>query len=89
MNIENSTEFLKHNAKIHQGFRIYPIFLKRKISKILSRINGSLPKLADENWERNQKWSSKPTAKNSAPAMFAFTGEVYRGLMRKLWMKKR
>ncbi len=37
-------------------------------------------KLADENWERNQKWKAKPTAKESAPALFAFTGEVYRGL---------
>ena len=37
-------------------------------------------KLADENWERNQKWSDKPKKSDSAPALFAFTGEVYRGL---------
>jgi cytoplasmic iron level regulating protein YaaA (DUF328/UPF0246 family) len=37
-------------------------------------------KLADENWHRNQVWKPKPTAKESAPALFAFTGEVYRGL---------
>ena len=46
------------------------------------------PKLADENWERNQKWKAKPTAKESAPAMFAFTGEVYRGLDAKTLDKK-
>ena len=32
------------------------------------------------NAERNQKWKAKPKSKESAPAMFAFTGEVYRGL---------
>jgi cytoplasmic iron level regulating protein YaaA (DUF328/UPF0246 family) len=37
-------------------------------------------KLADENWQRNQVWKKNPTAKNSCPALFAFTGEVYRGI---------
>jgi cytoplasmic iron level regulating protein YaaA (DUF328/UPF0246 family) len=37
-------------------------------------------KLADENWQRNQVWKPKPTAKESCPALFAFTGEVYRGI---------
>lgn len=37
-------------------------------------------KLANENWERNQNWTTKPTTKNSTSAMFAFAGEVYRGL---------
>ena len=37
-------------------------------------------KLADENWHRNQVWKPKPTAKESAPALFAFRREVYRGL---------
>ena len=36
--------------------------------------------LADENWERNQNWTAKPSAKESAPALMAFSGEVYRGL---------
>lgn len=45
-------------------------------------------KLADENWERNQNWKAKPSAKESAPAMFAFTGEVYRGLDAKTLDKK-
>lgn len=37
-------------------------------------------KLADENWQRNQQWKPDPAAGESAPALFAFTGEVYRGL---------
>ena len=44
-------------------------------------------KLANENWERNQNWTTKPTTKNSTSAMFAFAGEVYRGLDVKLLIK--
>ena len=37
-------------------------------------------KLVDENWERNQNWKKNPSENESAPALLAFTGEVYRGL---------
>lgn len=81
MNIENSTEFLKNSTpKFIKDSEFIQSFLKEKSPKFLAELMEISPKLADENWERNQKWSSKPTAKNSAPAMFAFTGEVYRGL---------
>ncbi|WP_312764598.1 peroxide stress protein YaaA [Epilithonimonas sp.] len=81
MNIENSTEFLKSTTpKFIKDSEFIQSFLKEKSPKFLAELMEISPKLADENWERNQKWSSKPTAKNSAPAMFAFTGEVYRGL---------
>jgi len=81
MNVENSTEFLKSTTpKFIKDSEFIQSFLKEKSPKYLSELMEISPKLADENWERNQKWSSKPTTKNSAPAMFAFTGEVYRGL---------
>lgn len=81
MNVENSTEFLKNTRpKFIKDSEFIHSFLKEKSPKYLSELMEISPKLADENWERNQKWTSKPTAKNSAPAMFAFTGEVYRGL---------
>ena len=81
MNIENSTEFLKPTTpKFIKDSEFIQSFLKEKSPKYLSELMEISSKLADENWERNQKWSTKPTAKNSAPAMFAFTGEVYRGL---------
>jgi len=81
MNIENSTDFLKSTTpKFIKDSEFMHSFLKEKSPKYLSELMEISPKLADENWERNQKWSAKPTAKNSAPAMFAFTGEVYRGL---------
>lgn len=81
MNIENSTEFLKNTTpKFIKDSEFIQSYLKEKSPKFLSELMEISPKLADENWERNQKWKAKPTSKNSAPAMFAFTGEVYRGL---------
>lgn len=81
MNVENSTDFFKNTTpKFIKDSEFIHSFLKEKSPKYLSELMEISPKLADENWERNQKWTTKPTSKNSAPAMFAFTGEVYRGL---------
>lgn len=81
MNIENSTGLLRStNPKFIDDAEHIQSFLKHKSPKYLSELMEISAKLADENWERNQKWKSKPTAKESAPALFAFTGEVYRGL---------
>lgn len=81
MNIENSTEFLKPTTPVFiEEASFIHSHLKEKTPKYLSELMEISAKLADENWERNQKWNAKPKAKESAPAMFAFTGEVYRGL---------
>jgi len=81
MNVENSTDLLKSTTpKFIEDAAFIHAHLKQKSPKYLSELMEISPKLADENWERNQKWKAKPTAKESAPAMFAFTGEVYRGL---------
>lgn len=81
MNTENSTEFLRNTTpKFIEEAALIQSYLKEKSPKYLSELMEISPKLADENWERNQKWKAKPSAKESAPAMFAFTGEVYRGL---------
>ncbi|MFN1216074.1 peroxide stress protein YaaA [Chryseobacterium kwangjuense] len=81
MNVENSTDLLRSTTpKFIQEAALIQSYLKHKSPKYLSELMEISPKLADENWERNQKWKDKPTAKESAPAMFAFTGEVYRGL---------
>ena len=89
MNIENSTEFLKSTTPefIEEAAFIHS-HLKEKTPKYLSELMEISTKLADENWERNQKWNAKPKTKESAPAMFAFTGEVYRGLNAKTLDKK-
>lgn len=81
MNVENSTDLLRSTSpKFIEEATFIQSYLKNKSPKYLSELMEISPKLADENWERNQKWKNKPTAKESAPAMFAFTGEVYRGL---------
>lgn len=55
-------------------------YLKEKTPRELSDLMEISAKLADENWQRNQQWKPKPQSKESAPALFAFTGEVYRGM---------
>ena len=81
MNIENSTDLLRSTSpKFIEEAEFIQTYLKHKSPKYLSELMEISQKLADENWERNQKWKAKPTAKESAPALFAFTGEVYRGL---------
>ncbi|MCW3168842.1 peroxide stress protein YaaA [Chryseobacterium sp. 09-1422] len=89
MNTENSTDLLRTTSpKFIDDAAFIHSFLKPKSPKYLSELMEISPKLADENWERNQKWKAKPTTKESAPAMFAFTGEVYRGLDAKTLDKK-
>lgn len=81
MNIENSTEFLRTSTpKFIKEAAFIQSYLKEKSPKYLAELMEISSKLADENWERNQNWKPNPKPKESAPAMFAFTGEVYRGL---------
>ena len=81
MNIENSTKFLRSTQPhfIEEAALIQKT-LKDKSPKYLIELMDISTKLADENWERNQNWKPKPTAKESASALMAFSGEVYRGL---------
>ena len=89
MNIENKTDMLKSTTpKFIDEAAFIQSYLKQKSPKYLSDLMEISQKLADENWERNQNWKAKPSAKESAPAMFAFTGEVYRGLDAKTLDKK-
>lgn len=81
MNIENSTEFLKSTTPhFIKEAALIQTTLKEKSPKYLQELMEISPKLADENWERNQKWKPNPKPSESCPAMFAFVGEVYRGL---------
>lgn len=89
MNIDYSTDMLRSTTPTFiNDAEFIQSFLKHKSPKYLSELMEISSKLADENWERNQKWKSKPVAKESAPALFAFTGEVYRGLDAKTLDKK-
>ena len=54
--------------------------LKKKSAKALSELMHISPNLGQLNYERNQKWTVPFTAQNARPAIYAFNGDVYRGL---------
>ena len=54
--------------------------LKKKSAKALSELMHISPNLGQLNYERNQQWTLPFTSKNARPAVYAFSGDVYRGL---------
>ena len=67
-----------------------PAFLKKseKLNKVLAKKKPEELKklmhisdnLAQLNWERNQEFSTPFTTENDRPAVFTFSGDVYKGL---------
>ncbi len=53
--------------------------LKKKSAKSLSKLMSISDALGHLNYERNQEWELPFTQENARPAMYAFSGEVYRG----------
>lgn len=81
MDIRNTTDFFKPTIpQFIEDSEFIQSYLKEKSPQFLSELMELSIKLADENWERNQQWKKNPSDEESAPALFAFTGEVYRGL---------
>ncbi|MBO6606025.1 peroxide stress protein YaaA [Psychroserpens sp.] len=54
--------------------------LKKKSARSLSKLMHISKDLGQLNYERNQEWSLPFTASNARPAVYAFNGDVYRGL---------
>jgi len=54
--------------------------LKNKSAKSLSKLMSISDALGQLNFERNQSWELPFTKDNSRPAVYAFNGDVYRGL---------
>ena len=54
--------------------------LKKKSAKALSELMHISPNLGQLNYQRNQDWATPFTAENARPAIYAFSGDVYRGL---------
>jgi len=54
--------------------------LKKKSAKGLSKMMGISDALGQLNYERNQEWSLPFTNDNARQAIYAFSGDVYRGL---------
>ena len=54
--------------------------LKSKSPSELSNLMNTSSKIADLNYERNHSWSLPFTQTNARQAIYAFSGDVYRGL---------
>ena len=58
--------------------------LNKKLKKISKKKLGELMKISTDlatlNYERNQIWETPFTPKNAKQAIYAFTGEVFRGI---------
>ncbi|WP_282136853.1 peroxide stress protein YaaA [Seonamhaeicola maritimus] len=65
--------FLKQSERLNK-------LLKKKSARSLSKLMNISDTLGQLNYERNQEWSIPFTADNSRPAVYAFSGDVYRGL---------
>ncbi|MCQ0113087.1 peroxide stress protein YaaA [Zhouia amylolytica] len=54
--------------------------LKKKSARSLSKLMSISDSLGQLNYERNQEWSLPFTPDNARQAVYAFSGEVYRGI---------
>lgn len=66
-------EFLKQSERLNK-------VLKKKSVKALSELMDISRNLGQLNYERNQEWELPFTTDNARPAIYAFNGDVYRGL---------
>jgi len=65
--------FLKESSLLNEKLKVLS---KKKLSDLM-KIS---PALADLNYDRNQNWHQPFSLKNSKQAIYAFTGEVFRGI---------
>lgn len=73
--ISQNTEarFLKQSERLNR-------LLKKKSARSLSKLMSISANLGQLNYQRNQDWQLPFTNENARPAIYAFSGEVYRGL---------
>ncbi len=65
--------FLEQSTKLNK-------VLKKQKPKDLSQLMSISDNLAQLNYNRNQDWTLPFTKDNARPAMYAFNGDVYKGL---------
>lgn len=65
--------FLKEAERLNK-------LLKKKSAKSLSKLMHISENLGQLNYQRNQDWSLPFTNQNARPAVYTFSGDVYRGL---------
>ncbi|XCF05739.1 peroxide stress protein YaaA [Tamlana crocina] len=66
-------QFLKQSERLNK-------LLKKKSAKSLSKLMSISDALGQLNYERNQSWELPFTTDNARPAVYAFSGDVYKGL---------
>lgn len=66
-------QFLSDSERINK-------LLKKKSARSLSKLMSISDDLAQLNYQRNQEWQLPFTKDNARPAVYAFNGDVYRGL---------
>lgn len=71
--ITSESCFLKESERLNK-------LLKKKSARNLSKLMKISPALGQLNYERNQDWQLPFTDKNARQAVYAFSGDVYRGL---------
>lgn len=71
--LNTEAQFLKQSERLNK-------ILKKKSAKSLSKLMSISSALGQLNYERNQSWELPFNADNSRPAVYAFNGDVYRGL---------
>jgi len=71
--LETEACFLKEAERLNS-------LLKKKSANSLSKLMDISDSLARLNYERNQEWSLPFTSENARPSIYAFSGDVYRGL---------
>jgi len=72
-NISTQACFLKEAERLNK-------LLKKKSARSLSKLMSISNNLGQLNYERNQEWQLPFTKDNARPAIYAFSGDVYRGL---------
>ncbi|WP_242158752.1 peroxide stress protein YaaA [Aestuariivivens sediminis] len=65
--------FLKQSERLNK-------VLRKKSAKSLSKLMSISDALGQLNYERNQSWELPFSSANARPAIYAFSGDVYRGL---------
>ncbi|GGZ77976.1 peroxide stress protein YaaA [Algibacter mikhailovii] len=65
--------FLKQPERLNK-------LLRKKSARALSKLMSISDALGQLNYERNQSWELPFTKDNARPAIYAFNGDVYRGL---------
>jgi len=72
-NTATQAQFLNESERINK-------LLKKKSAKSLSKLMSISDALGQLNYERNQEWQLPFTTDNARQAIYAFSGDVYRGL---------